>query len=281
MSHIMNDSFSPVRPARRPSTPVPPGLLLAAEIERRRILLLRYPWESAIALGVFAVMFLVFAAVGTLSSAQLNLFGGNLESLAVLYILWTISISSISSGASQIGTDAATGVLENLFLSTAPIVTVLQVRAMVQALHGSVLGAVLLLAFCLGTGWLPSPAVMTTLLVAGAACCATAVGLAMVFAGVALLSKRATMLAMPANFLCIVAMTAHHAPSFDRLDNPLLYLPFVAAATAVRSAVEGGRFDLMACGIGLASAVPCVLLGRLVLARCAMACRRAGTTSVY
>ncbi len=281
MTPSMSEPHAAPHPASRRARGVSTRLLLVAEVQRLRVMVLRYPWESAIALLGFAFMFLVFAAVGTVTQGPLALFAGNLRSLAVLYTLWTLCIATISSGAGQVGADAAAGVLENLFLSTASVVTVLQVRATVQALHGVLTGAVLLLAFCLGTRWLPSSTVLAALLVAELACCITAVGLAMAFAGVALLSKRATMLSMPVNFLCIVAMSSHHAPSFDRLDNPWLYLPLVAAARVVRVAVEDGRVDPALCGIALASTVPAVLLGRFVLARCAVACRRAGNTHVY
>ena len=270
-------SLRPRRPPRRPST----RLLLGAEVHRMRTIALRYPWEAIAGVLGLAFMFLVFAAIGTVTTGPFAMFSGNLKSLAVLYALWTMSMSSISLCAAQIGADAAAGVLENLFLSAAPVVAILQARTAAQLMMSAFNSAVLLFAFCLGTAWLPSPIVAAAAVVAFIGCGVTTLGLAMIFAGAALMSKRVSTMTMPANFLCILAIATSHPPGFDRLDNPLLYLPFVAGAQLVRQAVEQGRFDPLACGVALAGAIPYVLLGRFVLGRCAMACRRAGTTSVY
>jgi hypothetical protein len=272
------------------STPLPPPSaargqstwrLLVAEIHRQRTLLGRYPLEGAVTIIGFAFMFVVFAAIGAVSTGPYAIFGGDLRSLALVYVLWTMSAATVVAGASQVSADAAIGVLENLFLSCSPIARILSVRAAARICLSVPMALVLVGAFCLGTGWVPPAVVVAATAVAALACGLTGLGLGFAFAGAALVTKRVVALGMPVNFLCMLAFMSPHAPVGDRLDNPVLWLPFVGAATLVRRAVEQGRFEPVLAAQALVGVVAWMPLGRLVLARCIRACRRAGSVNLH
>jgi hypothetical protein len=255
--------------------------LLRAEILRQCTLLIRYPLEGAVAIVGFACMFMVFAAIGAVSTGPYAIFSGDLRSLALIYVLWTMSTATVLAGASQLSADAAIGVLENLFLSCSPIIRILSARTAARICLSVPMAVVLVGAFCLGTRWVPPPVVAAAMAVAALACGLTGLGLGLAFAGAALITKRVVALGMPVNFLCMLAFMSQHAPASDRLDNPVLYLPFAAAATLVRRAVELGRFEPVLVTQALVGVVVWVPLGRLVLARCVRACRRAGSVNLY
>ncbi len=256
-------------------------LILGAEIDRNRLMLARYPTEASAGLLVFGFMFVVFAVIGKVTEGPFAFFSGNLSAMATLYTLWVVVSTTVGAGATQIGGDAAIGVLENLFLSAAPVTRILAMRAVASLCQGLLLGAVLLAAFCMGTRWLPSASVFLALGTVLAAYSLSSIGLSLAFCGAALLSKRVSTMMLPVNFLGIAAILGHHASGPVQAGDGWLYLPFVAGATAVRMAIEQGVVDPTLCGIALASAVPCCVCGCLVLRKCAMACRRSGTTNVY
>ncbi|HEX7687662.1 MAG TPA: hypothetical protein VF453_08145 [Burkholderiaceae bacterium] len=286
MSFSSSQSSSPPIECSR-ALPSPAGRgpstwqLLRAESGRQRTLLARYPLEAAVTVVGFACMFLIFAAIGTVSTGPYAIFSGSLQSLALIYVLWTMSAATVVAGASQVSADAAIGVLENLFLSCSPIIRILSARTAARICLSVPMGLVLLAAFCLGTAWAPPPVVVAAMAVAALACGLTGLGLGFAFAGAALVTKRIVVLGMPVNFLCMLAFMSQHAAAGDRLDNPVLYLPFVAAATLVRRAVELGRFEPVLVAQALVGVLVWVPLGRLVLARCVQACRRVGSVNLY
>jgi hypothetical protein len=255
--------------------------LLGAEIIRQRTLLVRYPLEAAVSAIGFVAIFAVFAAIGQVTSGPFALFSGNLRSLALVYVLWSMSTATVVAGAAQVSADAAIGVLENLFLSTAPVVRILCARIAARIWLGLPMGLALVAMFCLATRWVPAPVVGAAMALAAVACCVTGLGLGFAFAGAALLTKRIVVLGMPVNFLCMVAFMAQRAPADDRLGNPQLYLPFVAAATLVRRAVELGRFDAVLAAQALLGTLVWLPLGHRVLVHCVRACRRAGSANLY
>jgi hypothetical protein len=255
-------------------------ILLCAEVERLRLLLARYALEAGASVVLFACMFLVFSWLGTVVDGRLAPFGGPPRVLAVLYVAWVLVSTTAGGSTSQLCTDAQIGMLESLFLGAAPVVRILEMRALAQALQGAAMGALLLLAFCLGTCWLPSFTVLATCVAAFAGCVVTAVGLALALAGATLLSKRVGALMMPINFLCMLALMGGPA----RAAEPLAWsaaLPFVADAAALRQAVAHDVFASGTIAIALLGALPWYLVGRLVLACCVAACRRRGTIHAY
>jgi hypothetical protein len=256
-------------------------LLLRAEIERIRLHLARYPLEAAAGLLLFAFMFLVFAALGTVMDGRLSPFGRSPRVIAVLYGLWMIASTTIAGGPAQLAADAAIGVLEPLFLAAAPVTRILQVRALAHALHGLASSAVLLAVYCAATRWWPSAAVGAALAAGVAGCVLTSLGLAMALSGAALRFKRVGVLLLPVNFLCMLAVMAGPAQDAAAHASWTLALPFVAGSAALRIALEQGRPAPGLMALALLSALPVWLAGRAILARSAIACRRAGATHVY
>src|SRR5262249_14958446 len=152
-------------------------------------------------------------------------------------------VSTAAGGCTtQLGADAATGVLEGLFLTATPVARILEMRALAHALHGLAMGVILLAAFCLGTRWLPSPGVIATLLACVVGCTITGLGLALALSGAALLSKRVGALMIPVNFLCMLAVMGGPARSAGGHLDVAAGLPFVAAASALRQALGDDGF---------------------------------------
>ena len=257
------------------------ALVLRGEIERLRLLLMRYALEAIASLVLFAGMFLVFAYLGTVMQGRLSPFDSDPRVLAVLYVVWMIVSTAAGGCTSQLGADAATGVLEGLFLTATPVTRILEMRALAHALHGLAMGAILLAAFCLGTRWLPSPAVIATLLACIAGCTLTGLGLALALSGAALVSKRVGALMIPINFLCMLAVMGGPARTAGGHLDIASGLPFVAAASALREALRDDTFAAAAVAIAVLGALPWYLIGRGVLARCIVACRRRGATHTY
>jgi hypothetical protein len=276
-------SQRPGAPARPAAAGKPPahGLLLRAEIERVRLHVGRYPLEAAASLVLFAFMFLVFAALGTMMGGRLSPFGGDPRVLALLYALWMIASTTIAGGAAQLAADAAIGVLETLFLATAPLTRLLHVRAVAHALHGLASATLLLAAFCMSTRWWPGAAACTALAAGVAGCVVTSLGLAMALSGAALRFKRVGVLLLPVNFLCMLAVMGGPAQQAAEQASWTLALPYVAGSAALRSALAHGEAPVGLMAIAVLAALPWWLAGRAVLARCEIACRRAGTTHVY
>jgi len=256
-------------------------LVLRGEIERLRLLLMRYALEAVASLVLFAGMFLVFAYLGTVMQGRLSPFDSDPRVLAILYVVWMVVSTAAGGCTTQLGADAATGVLEGLFLTTTPVTRILEMRALAHALHGLAMGAILLAAFCLGTRWLPSPVVIATLLACVAGCTLAALGLALALSGAALLSKRVGALMIPINFLCMLAVMGGPARTAGGHLDATACLPFVAAAGALRQALHDDTFALVAVALAVFGALPWYLAGRGVLARCIVACRRRGGTHTY
>lgn len=252
--------------------------LFLTEARRIAVLWTRYPLELLGGLLLLAFLFMVFAAIGSVTQGPFAVFAGNRTAMAMLYVLWTIVSTTVGAGASQVGADAAAGVLENLFLAAAPVERVLQARCVALLAQGCAIGLALLAAYALGAHWRPSAVVAAAWLVALAAGAGTAVGLGLAMAGAALTTKRITALAIPVNFLCGAACMAQLPAAAGRFDDAALYLPFVAAGTVLRRAVETGRLEPVPCVLALSTALPYYLLGRLALARGVRACRREGST---
>jgi hypothetical protein len=261
-------------PARR-------SQVLRGEIARLRLLLTRYALEAAASLAGFAGMFLVFAYLGSVMQGRLSPFDTDPRVLAVLYLAWMIVTTAVGGCTNQLAADAATGVLESLFLTATPLARILEMRALAHALHGVAMSAILLVAFCLGTHWWPSPVVLVTLAACVVACTLTALGLALALSGAALLSKRVGALMMPVNFLCMIALMGGPAREIGAGLAWTAGLPFVAAAGAVRIALRDNVLALHVLAIALLGALPWLLIGRAVLARCIVACRRRGSTHTY
>jgi hypothetical protein len=269
------DGVAPAcHPPRRPA-------LLRAEIERIRLHLGRYPLETAAGLLLFAFMFLVFAALGSAMDGRLSPFGRDPRALAALYALWMTATTTIAGGAAQLAADAATGVLETLFLAAAPVTRILEARATAHALHGLASSTLLLAAFCAATHWWPPAAAWLALGAAALAGVLTSLGIAMALSGAALRFKRVGVLLLPVNFVCMLAVMAGPAPTAAGHASWTLALPFVAGSAALRGALESGRAAPVPMAFAVSSALVTWLAGRAFLARSAFACRRAGTTHVY
>jgi ABC-type uncharacterized transport system permease subunit len=256
--------------------------LVRTEMARQHRLLQRHPLEAAVSTAAFIVMFAIVAEIGKLPSGPLAPFGGPLRAVGPIYVLWLASTATVVSGAVHLGEDAASGVLESLFLARSPIVRILAARTAARIGVGLLAGALLLLAFCLSLRWTPSSDVVLAAGVALVACCATGLGLGQAFSGVALLTRRIVSLGMVANFLCLLAFLARQeAPADDGLHPLPLWLPFVAAATLVRRAVELGRFDPVLAGQALFGSLAYLPAGHVLLARGVRACRRVGSTHLH
>jgi hypothetical protein len=273
----------PDLPAVASTDPAPPPclLVLRGEIERLRLTLTRYALEAIASLVMFGGMFLVFAYLGTVMAGKLSPFDSDPRVLAVLYVVWLLVSTAAGGSTSQIGTDAAIGVLEGLFLTGTSVARILEMRALVHALHGAAMGAVLLGAFCLGTHWLPSPVVVATLVLCLLGCTLSGLGLALGLSGAALLSKRVGALMIPVNFLCMLAVMGGPARTSGSHLAWTSCLPFVAAAQSLREALVHESFAPAPLALAVFGALPWYLAGRAVLAHCIVACRRRGSAHTY
>jgi hypothetical protein len=254
--------------------------ILLGELGRMRLMFRRYPVEGLGGIATLAFMFLVFVALGQVANGNWAPFTGSPRVLAMLYGLWITAGSTLGACVAQVGTESATGLLESLFLGTWPVNRVLEMRALAQLLQATLIGALMVVAFCLGTGWRPSAAVAIALPAAVLACHATTLGLAMALSGAALLTKRMAALMLPVNVGCMLAIVGGPGRPAEP-DGAWLAVPYVAVASAMRSAVDHEVLAVDRLAIGAAVGMACLLAGRRVLARCVTSCRRAGSLHVY
>lgn len=257
------------------------GVLLCAELERTGLLLLRYPVQAIGGVIALGFSFFVLLYLGQVWDGKLAVFSGRVSELALSYCLWTLVSTAVTGVANQVATDAAAGVLEPLFLVGTPVVRVFEVRAVGQAVQGAVVAMLLCASFCLGTRWLPSAAVLAAFALALIGTGLSAVGIAAAVSGIALFTKRMGPVTTPITFLCMMAMMGGTAQQAATNGGWRLALPFTADAALVRGAIAHGDIALQSAVLAIAGAVPLWLAGRLILARCAWASRRAGSTQAY
>jgi hypothetical protein len=272
---------APTHSARAADASWTPALrMVTAELRRLRILARRYPLETGSGIVVLLLMFLLFAYLGQAMSGRWAPFVGGPRVLAVLYAFWIAASSAMGSCAAQITTEAGLGLLEPLFLGTQPVTRVLEMRALAHLVQGTFFGAILVVAFCLGTRWLPSAAVLVSILVCLGACLVTTLGIALALSGVALMLKRTGPVLMPVNALTMWCLVG--GPSALPAPSGLgLALPYASASSALRLVVEHDTISPLRWALAWAVAAACLFLGRRVLATCAMACRRSGSVHGY
>lgn len=254
--------------------------MVAGELRRLQILARRYPLEAASGVVVLLSMFLLFAYLGEAMSGRWAPFVGGPRVLAVLYALWVAASSAMGSSVAQITTEAGLGLLEPLFTDGQPVTRVLEMRAVAHLVQGTVFAAILLVAFCGGTGWLPSPVVLLSFLVCLGACHVTTLGIALALSGVALLAKRTGPVLLPVNALTMWCLVGGPAvlPAPSGLG---LALPYASASSALRLAVEHDAISPTRWALAWLVAAICLFVGRRVLAASAMACRRSGAVHGY
>jgi ABC-2 type transport system permease protein len=241
-------------------------------------MLRRYPVESIAGVVSFGMIFVGFAFLGRVPGVSLPFFQGELPALATLYCLWMIVITTTSVTASQVSSDAATGTLETFFMCAHPPRTIFAARAAVSMAHTTASSLVLLLAFAIGTKWLPTPGAMASIFVGLGIIWVTGLGFGLLSAGLALLWKRTTLLLIPINFLFILAVMGVHARDLASVGT---YMPFVGASALIRAGIGGQAGDSGYAAVAALVSAAYLALGAFLFGRCEKAVRAAGKVGVY
>lgn len=179
--------------------------LFLAEFKRAWIQFKRYPAESIG--GVFIITSVFY---GLFLSAQYIAgpiqFGDKLDSVIVGYLLWSLSIFVITDIAGTLQSEAQTGTLEQLFLTSFGARTLFLVRAIADlAIQLILLGVILLIIMVLTGRYLSFPIVLVLPL---ATVLMGSYGLGFIMGGISLLFKRIQQILAIFQFALLFLLTA-------------------------------------------------------------------------
>jgi ABC-2 type transport system permease protein len=166
--------------------------LFRAELVRSILLLVRYPIEFVVGLGILYSLFMgLFLGARSLVQDPRAL-GASLDAFVISYVMWFFVISAMGRLAFQIQDEAQAGVLEQLFLNYPRMLVLLFVRCVVDFFESFAMVVLLLVLIMATTGrwitltWpeLGEVVLLFVITVAGI------YGFGLIFAGMALVFKR-------------------------------------------------------------------------------------------
>jgi ABC-2 type transport system permease protein len=167
--------------------------LTRAELIRSILMLVRYPIEFIVGLGILYSLFMgLFLGARSLVQDPRAL-GASLDAFIISYVMWFFVISALGRLAFQIQDEAQAGVLEQLFLNYPRILVLLLVRCVVDFFESFAMVAVLLVLIMATTGrWITlTGAEIGQVILLFVLTVIGIYGFGLIFAGLALVFKRA------------------------------------------------------------------------------------------
>ena len=262
--------------------------LFRAELVRSVLLLIRYPIEFIVGLGILYSLFMgLFLGARSLVQDPRTM-GASIDSFVISYVLWFFVISALGRLAFQIQEEAQAGVLEQIFLNYPRVLGLLLVRCLVDFFESFAMVAVLLVLIMASTGrWITLTAVelgqvilLFSLTVIGI------YGFGLIFAGLALVFKRLGQLGAIAQFafFLIAYLPLDSLALWLRL---LLYcLPLSLGAQLIKLvAVE--HYDIFAAAVQpkllglLVNSLAYLLFGSLIYLACERRAKMDGRLGQY
>ena len=239
--------------------------LFRIEVMRAWTLALRYPANFISNLFLNTFMFYgLFKGAQYLSGQQV--FGDRLDAMIVGYSAWVLVTKGVNKTPLNIQSEADTGVLEIMFLSTYRKDVLFLMRAFAESFLDvlSVVAIVLLLVLFTGSSvrfpWLVALPTITLVF--------AAIGIGMVMGGFALQVKRVNAILPSIQLLMLGLMFT----PFENLTSSLgqkiapfaMALPMVPSVVMLRQLMVYDQFDPAMAGLVVANGVAYVMLGMLV-----------------
>lgn len=126
--------------------------LLAAEIKRNWLELIRYPAEAIVGTTILIVLFYGFFVGASYMAGAAPGFGERLDSIIVGYVVWTLVLHSLTSVADDVQKDAQVGAMQQVFLSSYGPTAVFVNRIIADITLTSLITATILCTILLLTG---------------------------------------------------------------------------------------------------------------------------------
>lgn len=128
-----------------------PNLFLA-EFKRNWLEFIRYPGEVIVGTVILIVLFYGFFIGASYMAGTDAGFGERLDSIIVGYVVWTLTLHSLTSVANDLQKEAQVGALQQVFLSSYGPIRVFISRTIADILLTSVITLMILFAIILLTG---------------------------------------------------------------------------------------------------------------------------------
>jgi len=126
--------------------------LFLAEFKRNWLEFIRYPGEVIVGTVILVVLFYGFFIGASYMAGTDAGFGGRLDSIIVGYVVWTLTLHSLTSVANDLQKEAQVGALQQVFLSSYGPIRVFVSRTIADILLTSMITLTVLLAIMLLTG---------------------------------------------------------------------------------------------------------------------------------
>jgi ABC-2 type transport system permease protein len=239
--------------------------LIHVELLRAFTLALRYPANFISNLFINTVMFYgLFKGAQYLSGQQV--FGTRLDAMIVGYSAWVLVTKGVNKTPLNIQTEADTGVLESVFLSSYRMDLLFLVRAFAESFL-DVMTVVLIVALLVAfTG--SSVHVNWLVILPTATLVVAANGIGMLMGGIALQVKRVSAILPSIQLLMLGLMFTPFESLTSSLGQQLapfaMALPMVPSVVMLRQLMVYQQFDPQMAGVVLANGLGYVALGMIV-----------------
>jgi hypothetical protein len=250
--------------------------LLVAETRKNLLVLLRYPLQPIIGIGI---MLLIFVAIsfGIEKYPTLELFnGGDQRVLVASFFCWIVAMGAVGHIAAELEEDIKTGVFEPIFLSRYPASAVILVRSLSSSVSGLLVSFATLSVMVWYTG--ASLELSASSLLALVLLDLSLSGIGLVMAGIVVLFKRAASIA-PLFYLGFGVLIARQI-SLEPDDRLFLY-PVSSAVELFTRTLFGSDIPLQSMLHALAWALVTLACGVVVLGICIDRARRNASLSHY
>lgn len=175
--------------------------LLMAELRRTFAIFRRYPSEALVGVLTLGVMFGLFILGVQYVSGPVASFGSRLDSIIMGYVLWSLTLMTLSDAGYGVQMEAQMGTLEQVYQSPFGPIRILLARAVASQLLYLLLNVLVLTALLLMTGrtltFEPIIILPTVSLLMGAT------GLGFTMAGLAIIFKRVDQVLQVAQYLLL------------------------------------------------------------------------------
>ncbi len=256
--------------------------LFKVSIEKSIKELIRYKFDTISDIVSFYFLFIAMfygtKSVGISMKATPSILGETLEGLIVGYFLWTVMVMVYSDTAHSIVSDASTGTLEQVSMSSLGLDSVMIVRSIANLIINLLVCFIVLFAVMLTTGyWLNVDVLpLLVLIILGIF---SILGIALIIGGLALIFKRIKSLLNIVQFF-LIALVFNSSNSLISL-----LLPFKPSIWAVYQVILGGNsfmdFSLLDYGIIVLNSAVYFFIGLFVFNQCTKVAKKKGLMGQY
>lgn len=254
--------------------------LFLAEFRRNWLDFIRYPAEVLVGTLILVVLFYGFFAGASYMAGTAAGFGERLDAIIVGYVVWTLTLHSMTSVANDLQKEAQVGALQQVFLSSHGPVRVFVCRTIADILLTLIITLTILLAIMLLTGRHLNFSAMSLLPVG--AILLSSFGVAFLMGALALWLKRIQQITNLGQFVLLFLVMVPFETWTGWAKAFSFFIPFVPGVGILRDMlVRSQDLDWFTLGLAYANGITYATLGLLVFRSTITRVRRLGTLGWY